>query len=40
MDELPDLSRLNVAKKDELIRDLWSLVRDLTAQVPPSKRRY
>jgi transposase len=33
MDELPDLSRLNVAEKDELIRELWSLVRNLTAQV-------
>jgi transposase len=33
MDELPDLSRLNVAEKDELIRDLWSLVLNLTAQV-------
>ena len=33
MDELPDLSRLNVAEKDELIRELWSLVRTLTAQV-------
>lgn len=34
MDELPDLSRLSVAEKDELIRDLWSLVRgDLSAQV-------
>jgi transposase len=35
MDELPDLSRLNVAEKDELIRDLWSLVLNLTAQVTP-----
>jgi transposase len=33
MDELPDLNRLNVAEKDELIRELWSLVRNLTAQV-------
>lgn len=33
MDELPDLAQLNVAEKDELIRDLWSLVRTLSAQV-------
>jgi transposase len=33
MDELRDLARLNVAEKDELIRDLWSLVRTLSAQV-------
>jgi Family of unknown function (DUF6444) len=32
MDELPDLSRLSVAEKDELIRDLWVRVRSLTAQ--------
>jgi len=36
MDELPDLARLSVAEKDELIRELWplrALVRDLAAQV-------
>lgn len=33
MDELPDLSRLSVAEKDQLIRDLWSWVRSLTVQV-------
>jgi transposase len=33
MDELADLSRLNVAEKDQLIRDQWSLVRNLTVQV-------
>jgi transposase len=32
MDELPDLSRLNVVEKDELIRELCSWVRNLTAQ--------
>ena len=35
MDELPDLTRLSVVEKDQLIRELWSLrgwVRDLTAQ--------
>lgn len=36
MDELPDLEKLSVADKDQLIRDLWplrALVRDLAAQV-------
>ena len=36
MDELPDLDRLSVAEKDDLIRELWplrALVRDLMAQV-------
>jgi len=33
MNELPDLARLTVGEKDELIRDLWSLVRTLSAQV-------
>lgn len=33
MNELPDLSRLSVAEKDELICDLWTLVRNLSAQV-------
>ena len=36
MDELPDLARLSVAEKDELIRELWplrGLVRELMAQV-------
>jgi len=36
MDDLPDLARLSVAEKDELIRELWplrALVRDLAAQV-------
>ena len=33
MDELADLSRLSVAEKDQLIRDQWSLVRNLTGQL-------
>jgi transposase len=36
MDELPDLARLSVAEKDELIRELWplrGLVSELMAQV-------
>jgi hypothetical protein len=33
MNELPDLARLSVAEKDQLIRDQWSLVSNLTAQV-------
>jgi transposase len=33
MDELPDLDRLSVAEKDDLIRTLWSMVRTLSAQV-------
>ena len=36
MDEFPDLEKLSVADKDQLIRDLWplrALVRDLAAQV-------
>jgi transposase len=33
MNELPHLVRLSVAEKDELIRELWSLVRNLTDQV-------
>ena len=36
MDELPDLEKLSVAEKDQLIRELWplrALVRDLAAQV-------
>jgi hypothetical protein len=36
MEELPDLDRLSVAEKDELIRELWplrALVRQLSAQV-------
>ena len=32
MNELPDLARLSVAEKDQLIRDQWSLVSNLTAQ--------
>jgi transposase len=32
MDELPELSRLSVAEKDEQIRELSALVRSLTAQ--------
>lgn len=36
MDELPDLEKLSVAEKDQMIRELWplrALVRDLAAQV-------
>jgi transposase len=36
MDELPDLDRLSVAEKDQLIRELWplrALVRELSEQV-------
>jgi len=36
MDELPDLEKLSVANKDQMIRDLWplrTLVRELAAQV-------
>jgi transposase len=36
MDELPDLEKLSVAEKDQLIRELWplrALVRDLVLQV-------
>lgn len=36
MDELPDLAKLSVAEKDQLIRELWPLraqVRELAAQV-------
>ena len=36
MDEFPDLEKLSVAEKDQLIRELWplrALVRDLVAQV-------
>ena len=36
MDELPDLEKLSVVEKDQLIRELWplrALVRDLAAQV-------
>ena len=33
MDKLPDLDRLSVAEKDGLIRELWSVVHDLRAQV-------
>ena len=36
MDELPDLARLSVAEKDQLIRELWplrALVRQLSEQV-------
>ncbi|MBL8402034.1 DUF6444 domain-containing protein, partial [Accumulibacter sp.] len=36
MDELPDLEKLSVAEKEQLIRELWplrALVRDLAAQV-------
>jgi hypothetical protein len=36
MDELPDLARLSVAEKDDLIRELWplrALVRQLSEQV-------
>ena len=33
MNELPDLDRLSVAEKDDLIRSLWSMVCTLSAQV-------
>lgn len=40
MDELPDLNRLSVAEKDELIHELWPLrarVRQLSEQVVTAK---
>lgn len=33
MDELPDLDRFSVAEKDDLIRKLWGIVGELSAQV-------
>ena len=33
MDELPDLTQLSAAEKDQLIRERWSLARTLTDQV-------
>ncbi|NMQ04984.1 hypothetical protein E4Q08_06780, partial [Candidatus Accumulibacter phosphatis] len=36
MDEIPDLERLSVAEKDDLIRELWplrALVRQLRGEV-------
>jgi transposase len=39
MDELPDLERLSVAEKDELIRVLWAVVGQLRAEVAELKAR-
>lgn len=33
MDELPDLDRFSHAEKDDLIRKLWGMVGELSAQV-------
>jgi transposase len=33
MDNLPNIENLSIGEKDQLIRELWSLVRDFSAQV-------